>query len=348
MVGLAHSQANDLPDPGILPDSPFYFLKSWSEEIGTLLTFGEEKKAERFLNLSEKRLSEARALAEKGRGEMSEKAMERYENQLNSAMERAERAKERGIDMDELLERISERTLKHQEVLADVYERVPEEAREGIERAMENSMRGHEEALRAVSQERREEVMERIEGKREEARQRMDEVRESGVPGPDISARENNEEEVREDAAPVTPGETEMPEDLDEAIPDILDEQEETGQIEQEKSEEDELDIEKQELKEITLSEAQEKIGMECIGSDVSMDCAWSDAEYSFFKPANWESDKKERIRACEEGWINRKYNMVTDGHTWYATTNFEKDNAALQDAFSEIGFESEIVPYCR
>jgi len=224
VVGLAHSQAKDLPEPGMLPDSPFYFLKSWSEGIGTLLTFGEEKKAERFLNLSEKRLSEARALAEKGRGEMSEKAMERYENQLNSAIQRAERAKERGIDMDELLERISERTLKHQEVLADVYERVPEEAREGIERAMENSMRGHEEALRAVSQERREEVMERVESKREEARQRMDEARERGVPVPDIPARENDEE-VEEDTAPVTPGESEMPEDLDEVVPEIPGEQ---------------------------------------------------------------------------------------------------------------------------
>ena len=223
-VGVAQSQVDDLPDPGMLPDNPVYFLKSWSEDIGTFFTFGEENKAERDFELSERRLSEAKALAEKGRGDMAEGVMERYEEQLDSAMQRAERARERGADMDELLERISERTLKHQEVLADVYERVPEEAREGIERAMENSMRGHEEALGAISQERREEVMERVESKREEARQRMDEARERGVPTPEIPGRED-EEEVEEDVIPETPGD---PDEVDPETPGALEEQEET------------------------------------------------------------------------------------------------------------------------
>jgi len=219
-AGVVFSQSNDLPEPGMLPDHPLYFLKSGAESVGTFFTFGEDNKAERFLNLSERRISEARALVEKGKGDMSEKVMERYENQLNNAIQRAERAKERGMDMDELLEKISERTLKHQEVLADVYERVPEESREGIERAMENSMRGHREALEAVSQERREEVMERMESKREEARQRMNEARERGVPVPDIPARESDDEEAEEDTAPVTP---ETPEDLDETTPEVPD-----------------------------------------------------------------------------------------------------------------------------
>lgn len=193
MIGLVQSQTNDLPDPGILPDSPFYFLKSWSEGIGTLLTFGEGKRAERSFNLSERRLSEVKALAEKERGDIAERIIDKYEEQLNSAIQKAEKAKEKGKDMDDLLERISERTLKHQEVLADVYEKVSEEAKEAIERAMKNGMRGHEEALRAVSQERSEEIMERIESKREEARQRMDEARERGVPVPDIPTWKDGE-----------------------------------------------------------------------------------------------------------------------------------------------------------
>jgi hypothetical protein len=193
-VGLAQAQTNDLPDPGILPDNPFYFLKSWSEGIGTFFTFDEVRKAERFLDLSEKRLAEAKALVEKGSMDHATRAIERYEEQLEQAMQRAESGKEKGMDTDEVLERISERTLKHQEVLADVYERVPEEAREGIKRAMENSMREHEEALQAISEEKREEAMERMETKREEARDRAEEARERGVDVPQIPEREDIEE----------------------------------------------------------------------------------------------------------------------------------------------------------
>jgi hypothetical protein len=193
-VGLVQAQTDDLPDPGMLPDNPFYFLKSWSESIGTFLTFGEEKKAERFLELSERRLSEARALAEKERGDMAERAMEKYEEQLNKAMQRAEQAGERGMDIDALLERISERTLKHQEVLADVYERVPEEAREGIERAMENSMRGHEEALQAISETIREDARERMRTKREDVENKIEEIRGRGIDIPQIPKREETEE----------------------------------------------------------------------------------------------------------------------------------------------------------
>ena len=98
----------------------------------------------------------------------------------------------------------------------------------------------------------------------------------------------------------------------------------------------------------MTLSEAQSKIGMECTGSDISMDCKWNNVEYSFYKPENWEKDKNKRIKACEEGWVNKKYNMVTDNATWYATTNFGEDNQKLQETFSEIGFDSEISSYCH
>ncbi|MFW6026760.1 MAG: hypothetical protein ACOCRX_10505 [Candidatus Woesearchaeota archaeon] len=132
---------------------------------------------------------------------------------------------------------------------------------------------------------------------------------------------------------------------------------EEVGEEEKIKGEgvEDELkDEEKnegsnlEEVAEMGLEEAQEKIGMKCIGSEASMDCDWNDAEYSFFRPEDWEEDRKDRIRACDEGWINEEYNMVTDGSTWHATTDYEEGNAALQEAFSDIGFDSEIVPYCR
>lgn len=188
--GVAYGQTNNLPDPGMLPDSPFYFLKSLSENIGTIFTFGDNAKAERFLNLSEKRLSEAKALADKGNTGMAERTIEKYHEQMENALSRAERARERGEDTDDVLTRVSEATLRHQETLADVHERVPEEAKPAIERAMERAMHGHEEAIKAISGEKREEVVEGVENKREEVEQRLEQLRERGIPVPEIPTRE--------------------------------------------------------------------------------------------------------------------------------------------------------------
>jgi len=128
-AGAVQAQTNDLPKPGMLPGNPFYFLKSWSEGIGTFFTFGDVAKAERFLNLSEKRSAEANALVAKGKPEIAEKAIGKYQAQLDRALAKAEEAKAKGLDTDEVLAKVSEATLKHQAVLADVYERVTEQAK---------------------------------------------------------------------------------------------------------------------------------------------------------------------------------------------------------------------------
>lgn len=98
----------------------------------------------------------------------------------------------------------------------------------------------------------------------------------------------------------------------------------------------------------MTLSVAQETIGMECEGSNVGMDCKWNEIEYGFLVPASWENDQTKRVQACDQGYINESYNMVSDGSTWYATTNFEKDNTTLVGALNEVGFESRVISYCR
>ena len=172
--GVVYSQTDELPDPGRLPDSRIYFLSNWAEGIGTFFTFGSAKKADRFLELSERRLAEANALIEKGEQQVAERTLEKYEDYIDRAMQRAERV--RGEDTDDVLTRVSEATLRHQEILSGVYERVPEEAKHAIEKAMERGARGHEEAVNALSQERREEVMERVRERRQEAEERMEEI----------------------------------------------------------------------------------------------------------------------------------------------------------------------------
>jgi len=212
-VGAVQAQTSDLPEPGMLPDSPFYFLKSWSEGIGTFFTFGDVAKAERFLDLSERRLAEADALVEKGKPEVAGKAIGRYQAHLDRALTKAEEAKAKGLDTDEVLAKVAEATLKHQAVLADVYEKVPEQAKPAIERAMQTGIRGHEEALKAVSGQKREEVVEQVERKRQEVEQKLEGLREEGIPIPAIPTREEIEESIParpETGRPGTPGRPEI------------------------------------------------------------------------------------------------------------------------------------------
>lgn len=175
--GTVLAQENDLPDPGMLPDHPLYFIKNWGEKIGTFFVFGDIAKADRYLFLAEIRIAEAKALAEKGKPEITERALERHEEQLNRALGKAEQAKQKGLDADEVLAKISEATLRHQDVLYGVYLEVPEQAQPAIERAMAVSMRGHEEAYKALTEQKREEIREEVETRRHEAIKRAEEAR---------------------------------------------------------------------------------------------------------------------------------------------------------------------------
>ncbi len=147
------AQGTELPDPGMTPDSPFYFLEIIVEEIGTFFTFGDLKKAERYAALAAERLAEAQVIAGKGRPELTEKTLARYENQLEKSMARVERAESKGENTEKVMEvltRVGQVTSKHLEVLAEVYEKVPEEAKPSIENAMKASVKGHEKAVESL------------------------------------------------------------------------------------------------------------------------------------------------------------------------------------------------------
>ena len=62
--GTAYAQEEELPNPGITPDSPFYFLDNWGKNIGLFFAFGPEAKARKALEYAEERLAEAQAMAE--------------------------------------------------------------------------------------------------------------------------------------------------------------------------------------------------------------------------------------------------------------------------------------------
>ncbi len=130
------AQDTELPDPGLTPNSPFYFLETMVEGIGTFFTFGNLKKAERYAKLVAERVAEAKAVMEKGKPELVEKTLERYENQLGKALFRAEKARTEGENIDEVAQTITDSVHKHFVVLEEILEKAPEEAKPAIKQAM--------------------------------------------------------------------------------------------------------------------------------------------------------------------------------------------------------------------
>ena len=64
--GEASTATQSLANAGLLPDSPFYFLKTWKEKIQIFFTFGAENKARQFMHLAEVRLAEYQKMMENG------------------------------------------------------------------------------------------------------------------------------------------------------------------------------------------------------------------------------------------------------------------------------------------
>src|SRR3989338_7707749 len=155
-AAAAFAQEIDLPSPVLTPDSTFYFLKTWKESIQTFFTFGAENKAKQFLHLAEVRLAEYQKMIEKGKTEIAEKTIEKYQNQLNRVLEKTEQVKEKEKDVGKLKEIISEKIIKHQEILNQVLKKAPEQTQKGIKNTFEIFEKEFEINLQSTSKENKE------------------------------------------------------------------------------------------------------------------------------------------------------------------------------------------------
>lgn len=153
-VNVVLAETNNLPNPVLTPDSPFYFLKTWKESIQTFFTFGAENKTKQYLRLAEVRLAEYQKMVEKGKTEIADKILQRYEKQLNNALEKTEELKNKGRDIKDLSQKIEETVVKHLEILQENFQKVPEQAKKGIENAIENSQKYLEKILELKDKEK--------------------------------------------------------------------------------------------------------------------------------------------------------------------------------------------------
>lgn len=145
----AQQTETSLPDPGILPDNQFYGLKRAFETIWIILTFGDDAKALKALDLAQTRLAEADAMANAGKPQFLDAVLDQYSAELENADRLVA-----SLPQDkkpEIAEKIATATSRHITVLDDIVEKVPEQTKEVVIAARDISIKGNMKALKDLA-----------------------------------------------------------------------------------------------------------------------------------------------------------------------------------------------------
>ena len=127
-----------LPYPGILPDHPLYFLKIFRDRILDLLVKDPIKRIELDLLMGDKRLNMGVFLIDKGKPALAETTVSKGEKYFLKVVEGMKGAKEQGREINpDLLKRMKDASLKHEEVILELLEKAPDEQKIGFNSSLE-------------------------------------------------------------------------------------------------------------------------------------------------------------------------------------------------------------------
>ena len=107
IMGVAHAQSlggqkptamgAELQNPSIAPDHPLYGLSRAFDKLSMLLTFGPEAKAEKALEHAQQRLADVKAMIEKKRDDLAQKASEEHDELMKEAEENINKIAEKDL-----------------------------------------------------------------------------------------------------------------------------------------------------------------------------------------------------------------------------------------------------------
>lgn len=106
-----------LPYPGLLPDSPLYFLKAARDKIISLFIADPLKKAEFNVFQADKRLNSGIFLFKQRKEDQGESTIAKGLNYLNEAITKVGEAKKQGMNVTPIVEKFSLSLKKHREVI---------------------------------------------------------------------------------------------------------------------------------------------------------------------------------------------------------------------------------------
>lgn len=133
---IADNNTDDIEDPGILPNSPFYGFKLFTEDVQMFFTFQEEARFRLMLQFAERRLSEANAIFAMNETEAIEALMERYQERIQNANETRERLRLQNITTDDI-DNVFNRTVSNHVM---VLERLMQNSSERVQTMLQNTL----------------------------------------------------------------------------------------------------------------------------------------------------------------------------------------------------------------
>ncbi len=135
-----------------LPGDILYPVKLVTEQVRMMLRGDEVGRAERALSFGDRRMSEIEALAQGGRLQDLDVAVEKYGDALNMTLARIESGRGKGLATRNITASVAATTAEHLSALNNVYETAPEEAKAAIARAMEKARIAHDWAAERLQQ----------------------------------------------------------------------------------------------------------------------------------------------------------------------------------------------------
>lgn len=130
----------------------YVLATGWENALLALARDNPEKATEMNLAAMSGRLHRARAMAERGNIREVEEVVQQFEAMARLSEEIVQVIAEAGMDLERVEELIADVTPNHVEVLAQVWQIVPEQVQQVVEGAMTNAIISHQERVRALEQ----------------------------------------------------------------------------------------------------------------------------------------------------------------------------------------------------
>lgn len=133
-VILEEEVSYELPYPGMLPDNPLYFLKTFRDAVVKFLISDPLKEAEFNVLTANKRAYAALLLAEKDKPELCLETLSKSTNYLHEAAVSLVKAKEKKMNITEILDRLDKSVKKHEQVFSQqIMPVMPENMKKDLE-----------------------------------------------------------------------------------------------------------------------------------------------------------------------------------------------------------------------
>jgi len=123
-----------LPYPGILPDHPLYWLKMIRDRIMLALTRKPTERLGRLLLYADKRIGAAAVLVEGGKVELGVATATKAEKYFSQVVAQFKNLRAENKATPEMAAQLTKAAAKHEEVLAEILEKVPDQSRPVVEK----------------------------------------------------------------------------------------------------------------------------------------------------------------------------------------------------------------------